>query len=240
MPKATFATCPGTVPTQTLRQGSSGSMVTSLQQSLNKLHYGLTVTGTFNRQTYAAVVALQTKYLGSKTPYGSIIKTGVVGPAMWCLILNLVKKAAPPSYVAPTIPRPTLPVLTVGQPFAYTLKVSGGRSPFQWFVHAGTLPTGLTLSTGGTLSGTPTVLGTSNFTVAVTDAHGHTGTLKLSLVVTHAGAFGQVLGTLEAIPADIAAKIGIPEADLLIGTGAVLAGVFVVPRLLKKKPARRS
>src|SRR5206468_34604 len=45
------------------------------------------------------------------------------------------------------------------------------------------LPAGLTMSTGGTISGTPTVSGTFNYTVTVTDKDGNTGTENCSVTV---------------------------------------------------------
>lgn len=56
-------------------------------------------------------------------------------------------------------------------PFAYT--GTPGDSPIASFtVTSGTLPTGLTLSSAGVLSGTPTVEGAFTFTVRVTDVNG--------------------------------------------------------------------
>jgi FtsP/CotA-like multicopper oxidase with cupredoxin domain len=54
--------------------------------------------------------------------------------------------------------------------YSVTFAATGGNTPYRWSLSAGTLPTGLTLSTGGVLSGTPTVSGTYNFTVRVTDS----------------------------------------------------------------------
>lgn len=54
-----------------------------------------------------------------------------------------------------------------------TLGVTGGTSPYTWSVQSGALPNGVTLNTAtGDLSGTPTVAGTFNFTIRVTDAAG--------------------------------------------------------------------
>src|SRR5204862_7221236 len=63
---------------------------------------------------------------------------------------------------------------------------SGGTTPYTWSLASGTLPTGLTLSSSGAISGTPTVTGTSNFTVKVTDANSNTATQGLSITVNAA------------------------------------------------------
>jgi hypothetical protein len=45
------------------------------------------------------------------------------------------------------------------------------------------LPSGVTMSTTGTISGTPTVSGTFNYTVTVKDKNGNTGTVNCSVTV---------------------------------------------------------
>jgi len=63
------------------------------------------------------------------------------------------------------------------------LTAGGGLPPYTWSLASGTLPSGLSLSTGGLISGTPTVAGTSNFVVKVTDSASATATQALSLTV---------------------------------------------------------
>ena len=63
-----------------------------------------------------------------------------------------------------------LPQGTVSQPYTLTLTGTGGTPPLAWSLDSGSLPAGLTLSTAGVISGTPTAVGTSNFTVQVTDS----------------------------------------------------------------------
>jgi len=53
---------------------------------------------------------------------------------------------------------------------ATTLAASGGITPYTWSVTAGSLPTGMALSSGGVISGKPTAAGTANFTVQVADS----------------------------------------------------------------------
>ena len=59
---------------------------------------------------------------------------------------------------------------------------SGGTGGPYTFAATG-LPAGLTISTSGTISGTPTVSGTFSYTVTVTDAAGHSGTVNCSVTV---------------------------------------------------------
>lgn len=67
-----------------------------------------------------------------------------------------------------------------------TFAVTGGIAPYTWAVASGTLPPGLTLSSGGVLSGTPTTVGTSTFTVEAEDANGATKTKEFTLEITAA------------------------------------------------------
>lgn len=63
----------------------------------------------------------------------------------------------------------SLPRGTVNQPYGpVQLLASGGVSPYSWVATG--LPAGLSLSTGGVLSGTPTAGGNYNVTVRVTDS----------------------------------------------------------------------
>ncbi len=65
---------------------------------------------------------------------------------------------------------PSLPNTTIGTPYNQMLTQTGLSGVPTWSVSAGTLPAGLSLATGtGVISGTPTTIGTSTFTIQVTD-----------------------------------------------------------------------
>jgi len=70
---------------------------------------------------------------------------------------------------------------TVGKPYLINLIVSNGVSPYNFEITGGNLPAGITLSSNGTISGTPTSAGSSYFTVLVTDSAGDTGTQNFIL-----------------------------------------------------------
>ncbi len=84
---------------------------------------------------------------------------------------------------APAIARApaTLPGGQSAQAYAQTLSGSGGVAPYTFAVTTGALPAGLTLSSAGTLSGTPTVAGSFNITVTATDQHGFQGSQTYTL-----------------------------------------------------------
>src|SRR6202035_4203699 len=89
---------------------------------------------------------------------------------------------------APLLITTTSP-LTSGQAtvaYSATLAATGGTTPYTWSVTAGALPGGLTLSSAGLLSGTPTTAGTFSFTAKVTDAAARTSTAPLQITITPA------------------------------------------------------
>ena len=67
---------------------------------------------------------------------------------------------------------PTLPNGTVGKSYPSTaLAATGGTPPYHWTIPSvGKLPPGLTLSTSGVITGTPTTAGPFTFTVEVVDS----------------------------------------------------------------------
>ena len=69
-----------------------------------------------------------------------------------------------------------------------TLAATGGKQPYSWTLVSGSsLPAGLTLSTGGVISGTPTSSGPTSFTVQVTDSSSPVQAVKATLSITIAG-----------------------------------------------------
>jgi hypothetical protein len=81
------------------------------------------------------------------------------------------KQAALSLVVVPgslTITTTSLPAATVSTAYSQTLSASSGTPPYTWAIASGNLPPGLTLS-GATITGTPSTIGTSNFTVRVQD-----------------------------------------------------------------------
>jgi hypothetical protein len=64
----------------------------------------------------------------------------------------------------------SFPDATTNNPYSLTLSGTGGTAPYSWAVSSGALPAGLSLdAVTGAISGTPTVPGTSQFTITLTD-----------------------------------------------------------------------
>jgi putative Ig domain-containing protein/FG-GAP repeat protein len=97
--------------------------------------------------------------------------------------LTLTVISAPGGPLTITSP---LPPATTGLAYSQTLTASGGTPPYVWSVVSGAPPSGITLSSAGLLSGTPTQSGTAIFTVTATDstatgAQTATGTFGLTV-----------------------------------------------------------
>jgi len=91
-----------------------------------------------------------------------------------------------------TVPSPTinvspstLPSGTLGQSYSKTITASGGHSPYSFTVSSGSLPPGLTLTSAGVLSGTPTLSGSFTCTIRANDSYGCPGTRQYDLAVVY-------------------------------------------------------
>lgn len=74
---------------------------------------------------------------------------------------------------------------TLNQAINFDLVSSGGTAPYTWSVTSGNLPDGLSLNAiNGQISGTPSTLGTFNFTFKVQDASYASSSVTAQIVVT--------------------------------------------------------
>jgi hypothetical protein len=157
-------------------------------------------------------------------------------------------------HIAPVLsistPTGPLPDAIVGQPYNFTFQSSGGLTPITWSVTGGTLPTGLTLSTSGTISGTPTAGGSFSFTIAAGDGSSPAQTITINvsvrsatpLVISTAG--GALPDAVNGVPYSFtfqdaggtapftwALKSGTPIAGLTLSGAGVLSGTPSVTNL---------
>jgi hypothetical protein len=77
----------------------------------------------------------------------------------------------------------TLPQGQTGSSYSETFTATAGTTPYSWSISAGISPPGITMDAKGDFAGTPTVVGTFNFTVTVTDTTGKTATGNFSASV---------------------------------------------------------
>jgi hypothetical protein len=91
--------------------------------------------------------------------------------------LSLTINPAPLKITTTGISPPAL-----GTSFSVGFGATGGTPPYTWTTTG--LPAGVSLSSDGTLSGTPTALGSSPVTITVTDANKQTASETISLTVS--------------------------------------------------------
>jgi len=96
---------------------------------------------------------------------------------VWSYFSNFNCEDEPPTIITTTLPNGLL-----GTAYNQTLTATG-TAPITWSVINGNLPNGLNLSGAGIISGTPTEVGTFNFTVQATNSAGSdTKTLSISVL----------------------------------------------------------
>lgn len=118
----------------------------------------------------------------------------------------------------------------IGTAYSQTFTASGGAAPYGYVVGAGTLPAGLTLSAAGVLAGTPTAVGTSNFTIQATDANNFAGTRAYTVTI---GAPTLAIGTASlpngnagvAYSQTVSASGGTAPYSFAVTAGALPAGL---------------
>jgi hypothetical protein len=92
-------------------------------------------------------------------------------------ILTINNSSCPTITLSPT----TLPDGSLGGSYSQTITSSGGITPYSYSITTGTLPGGVTLSSGGVISGTPTTAGVYNFTITATDQNTCTGSISYAM-----------------------------------------------------------
>jgi hypothetical protein len=85
-----------------------------------------------------------------------------------------------------TVATSSLPSGPLGASYSQTLAATGGTAPYSWSIvpGSGALPAGLSLSSGGLISGTPSIAGTFNFTVQLNDSESRSAQKALAITIT--------------------------------------------------------
>jgi hypothetical protein len=126
----------------------------------------------------------------------------------------------------------SLPDGSEGAPYAHALVASGGTALYSFSWAAGSLPPGLSLSSAGLLSGTPTAGGTYTFTIQAADSSFPiSGSQDYTLWINSAPvAVDQSLSTPEDTSSNGAVTATDADGDTLFysGTGATAHGSVVV------------
>jgi len=175
----TVTVTPGTNPTSTglAVTGNLSTIGGSASQTFYDDGTHGDVTGSNNIFSFSATVSAGTSAGGKTLPISITDAQSRSGSAS----INLTVQSACPTI---TVSPGSLPGGTVAVAYNQTITASGGTSPYTFAVTIGTLPAGLTLTSGGALAGTPTSAATSNFTVTATDASGNTCTGSQAYSIT--------------------------------------------------------
>ncbi|HWQ56206.1 MAG TPA: putative Ig domain-containing protein [Bryobacteraceae bacterium] len=123
----------------------------------------------------------------------------------------------------------TLPNATVGTAYSQAFTPVGGVSPYSFHEFltspngpTTTVPPGLTLSSSGILSGTPTATGTFNINLQVTDGQGRVFIKVISIVV---GPAALTITTASPLPGG---TVGTPYSVAFVATGAASAITWTI------------
>lgn len=108
----------------------------------------------------------------------TVMASNAAGSATVELTLTVSSTVAPPEIVTNILPDGA-----AGIPYSEALSATGAAAV--WSIDSGSLPAGLTLNADGTISGTPTVAGTSTFTVKATNS-ADSDTVLLSITIAEA------------------------------------------------------
>jgi Putative Ig domain len=164
---------------------SNGTVGTAYSQTLTASGGTALYTWSITSGTLPAGLTLSSGGVISGMPSASCSATTVL-----CQVTDSLSNTAAQSLSitinnqAPSINTTSLSNGTVGTAYSQTLTASGGTAPYTWSITAGTLPAGLTMSTAGVISGTPTAsCGATTATCQATDSLNITATRSLSITV---------------------------------------------------------
>lgn len=155
-----------------------------------------TATGTYSDNSTQNITS-QVTWASSNTQVATISASGVASglaggnstvTATLGSVTNNTRLTVQPATLV--ITTTSLPGGTQGLAYTANLSSSGGTPMVSWtLINSTVLPAGLTMSTAGQISGTPTASGTTTFTVQATDSGtpAQTATQTLSITITASG-----------------------------------------------------
>ena len=152
-----------------------------------------TATGTYSNSS-TQDVSSQATWTSSNTAVATIGSSGLVtpvGPGSTAISATVSGVTGGTTLTVQTGPlsivSTSLAAGMQGVAYSAALAATGGILPYTWSVTSGSLPAGVTLNSGtGAISGTPTTVGTFNFTVQISDSGSPivTANRAMSIVVT--------------------------------------------------------
>ena len=139
-------------------------------------------TGTSRSASEAQIVSAAGNFSGA---------FGLSTSANWSAVVATFAIQMPPGQ--PSITTTTLPNGTPGSTYNATLSAAGGSAPLTWSIYSGSLPPGLTLNaSSGTISGVPSIIGSSSFTILLTDSAGLMANASFNITINVAASIAKV------------------------------------------------
>jgi hypothetical protein len=141
-------------------------------------------------------------------------------PADFIFTILVAPAVCPVITLAPT----TLPLGRVGVAFSQQITASGGTGPYVFTTLSGTLPAGLSLSSAGLISGTPTAAGSSTVTIRATDGNSCPIDIVYTMVIAAAAC-----PVITVAPATLpAGAVGVAYSQQITASGGTGSPIFTV------------
>jgi hypothetical protein len=172
---------PASTSTVTINQGQTQAITAAVSNDPNNagVTWSLNGGGTLLTPTTTSVIYEAPASLTTNATVG-VTATSVTNTTVTAALSITVDAVL-------SITTPSLPVGALGVPYSTVVNAGGSTGPFAWALKTGKLPEGLSLSQSVTdsvvISGTPTTLGTTSFTLQVTDSTGTIATQALSITI---------------------------------------------------------
>src|SRR5206468_941458 len=154
--------------------GAGRSFVTPAAMPCGKVSVRALLVVTPNPNTTASTIRFRVTVHGAAGP--AVVRT--------IAVIQAPGDPPPPPVPALTVSSTSLPGGAVGAPYAATLAATGGSPPYVWSVASGSLPPGLTLSSPGALTGTPTLAGQWSVGLRIQDAAGRTAAATFAIAIS--------------------------------------------------------
>lgn len=169
---------------------NSGAVSATLAANSNNNPITLNISGGAATSVAVASAASHGTAVASGTSISYTPTSGYSGPDTFTYTATNAAGTSAPATVTITVSPPTvdispatLPGATAGTPYNQTLSSSNGTAPYTYAPVSGSLPAGVSFSSAGVFSGTPSSSGNFPLSIRSTDQYGATGTVSYTISV---------------------------------------------------------
>jgi large repetitive protein len=222
-----IALSPSTTPT--INQGATQAITATISNDSTNagVTWSLTGPGVLSNSTTTAVTYVAPSVLSANTS-ATVTATSVTNTSVTESLTITINAVF--SFISNSLATGTL-----GVPYSGAISAGGAATPFTWAITSGTMPPGLVLAnssgTSVSITGIPTVEGSFNFTVQVTDATGTPLSQSFTIVIAPPPSLSVATRSLtngteqEAYTAQLQAVNGTPPYSWIITSGTLPAGL---------------